>query len=249
MDKSKKTISTASTIPIWAKNIPPIIFSAIAGLTTINSSWGILFATSTALINAWGDFGQSRVNELVSFIDEHKEEFVGDVIKSDKFKTLFLNILERHMKESSEEKRKLLRNYLLSTGKGINPDFNEFTKMNNILDTISLEEIDFLRLWDDDELVGKYLNQDQMHGHAMTLSDIESCIYGMNPRDPKLMEMIDDPNQNKRILQSKNNQILISLSYKGLLYGLTQDNFGSGQEVRIKEITDFGKSFLNFIKD
>ena len=241
-------IKTRNVIAIGLKNIPSIILTAISGLAAIDPVWNVLFATSVAIINAWGEWGQSRVNELVSFIDEHKEEFVGDVIKSDTFKTLFLNILERHMKESSEEKRKLLRNYLLSTGKGINPDFNEFTKMNNILDTVSLEEIDFLRLWDDDELVGKYLNQGQMHGHAMTLSDIESCIWGMNPRDPKLVSLIDDPTKNKSDLQSRNNQILISLSYKGLLYGLTQDNFGSGQEVRVKEITSFGKAFLNFIK-
>jgi hypothetical protein len=242
MDIKKKTISTKNALPIWARNIPPVIFSAIAGLTAINPTWSILFATSTALINAWGDFGQTRVNELVSFINEHKEEFMADVIQTDKFKTLFLNILERHMKEASEEKRQLLRNYLLSVGKGVNPNFNEFTRMNNILDTISLEEIDFLKLWDSDNAVGSYINKHLQQPHALTMSDIQSCVYNMTPRDSRLMAMIDNQHQ------SKNNQILISLSYKGLLYGLTQDNFGSGQEVRIKEITPFGRAFLAFIK-
>ena len=242
----KKGITTSDALPIIAKNALQIL---IAGLTAIKPEWGMLFSTSSVIVNAWGDFGQTRVNELVLFISEHKEEFIADIIESDKFKTLFLNILERHMKESSEEKRQLLRNYLLNVGKGINPTFNEFTRMNNILDTITLEEIIFLRLWDTDQIIGKYLNQGQMHGHAMTISDIESCIYGMNPRDPKLVIMIDDTLGHFRTdKQSKNNQILISLSYKGLLYGLTQDNFGSGQEVRIKEITSFGKAFLDFIK-
>ena len=50
------------------------------------------------------------------------------------------------MKEASEEKRKLLRNYLLNVGKGINPDFNEYTRMNNVMDTITLYEIDILHL-------------------------------------------------------------------------------------------------------
>ncbi len=242
MSNKKKTIKPVSALPIWARNIPPIIFTAIQGLTAINPIWSVLFATSTALINAWGDFGQTRVNELVLFINEHKEEFMADVIETDKFKTLFLNVLERHMKESSEEKRQLLRNYLLSTGKGMNPNFNEFTKMNNTLDTISLEEIDFLKLWDSDNAVGSYINKHIQQPHALTISDIQSCIYTMTPRDSKLIAMIDSQHQ------SRNNQILISLSYKGLLYGLTQDNFGSGQEVRIKEITPFGKTFLSFIK-
>ncbi len=241
-NNDKNIIKTANALPIWAKNIPPIIFTAISGLTAINPIWSVLFATSSALINAWGDFGQSRVNELVSFINDHKEEFVADVIETDTFKTLFLNILERHMKEASEEKRQLLRNYLLSAGKGINPDFNEFTRMNSTLDTISLEELDFLKLWDDHGAIGEYINAHLQHPHAMTMSDVQSCIFGMSPRDARLMAMVDQTNQ------SKNNQILLSLSYKGLLYGLSQDNFGSGQEVRIKEITPFGKAFLNFIR-
>lgn len=239
---AEEEIKNKDILVTLAKNVPAILFATISGLTTISPVWGILFATSTALINAWGDFGQSRVNELVSFINEHREEFVGDIIKTDTFKTLFLNVLERHMKESSEEKRQLLRNYLLSTGKGINPNFNEFTRMNSTLDTISLEEIDLLMLWDDNQPVGSYIIKHLQQTHPMTISDIQSCIFGMMPRDSRLMAMVDQTNQ------SKNNQILLSLSYKGLLYGLSQDNFGSGQEVRIKELTPFGKAFINFIK-
>ncbi len=238
----EKEVTTRDGMAILARNIPPVIFAAISGLVSISPIWSVLFATSSALINAWGDFGQTRVNELVSFINEHREEFADDILESDKFKTLFLNILERHMKEASEEKRQLLRNYLLSVGKGVNPDFNEFTKMNNMLDTISLEEIEFLKFWDDDGPVGSYIREHVQHPHSMTISDVQNCMFRMTPRVPRLMALLDNVNQ------SRNNQILISLSYKGLLYGLTQDNFGSGQEVRIQEITSFGKAFLKFIK-
>jgi hypothetical protein len=47
----------------------------------------------------------------------------------------------------------------------------------------------------------------------------------------------------------KANQILLSLGYKDLLYVLGTSNFGSGEEAKAKDITDFGKSFLAFIKE
>ena len=45
------------------------------------------------------------------------------------------------------------------------------------------------------------------------------------------------------------NQILLSLGYKGLLYVLGENNFGSGEEAKVNDITDFGKTFINFIKN
>ena len=68
-------IKTRNVIAIGLKNIPSIILTAISGLAAIDPVWNVLFATSVAIINAWGEWGQSRVNELVSFIDEHKETY------------------------------------------------------------------------------------------------------------------------------------------------------------------------------
>ncbi|HEU5114695.1 MAG TPA: hypothetical protein VFT82_02935 [Candidatus Paceibacterota bacterium] len=226
-----------------SRQIPPILMQTITSLTGINPVWGVLMSTSIGIINAWGDFGQSRVNEMVTYINEHRDEFVKEVIEGNNFKTLFLNILERHMKEASEEKRKLLRNYLLNVGKGIDPNFNEYTRMNNVLDTISLDEIDFLKLWDIDGPVTKYLHTlPGAGGMIVTVSDIQNAIFGMTPRDPKLMALVAEDRKNK------NNQTMLFLGYKGLLYTAFADNFGSGQEARVKEITAFGKAFLAFIK-
>src|SRR3989344_1120738 len=153
-----KEITQSEGFKILSKTVPQILFQTISSLYALNPVWGVLFTTATGIITAWGEFGQSRINELVKFIAEHKDEFVKEVIEGDDFKTLFLNVMERHMKEASEEKRRLLRNYLLNVGKKIEPNFNEYTRMNNVLDTISLVEIDLLKLWDDNGPIGSYLN-------------------------------------------------------------------------------------------
>jgi hypothetical protein len=72
---------------------------------------------------------------------------------------------------------------------------------------------------------------------------LQTYIREMTPRDERLMKMIADENN------SKNNQTLLLLGYKGLLYVLAENNFGSGQEARVQDITDFGKAFLAFIKE
>lgn len=225
-----------------------IIAKAIAGLAALNPTWGLLFGFAGPLIGMWGDWGQERINEQVEFIEKHKDEFKKEIIESDDFKTLFLNILERHMKEASEEKRKLLRNYLLNVGRGISPSFNEYTRMNNIMDTITLYEIDMLRLWDENGPIAEWEKrslrpQSTLQRGITTISMLQTYIREMNPRDPDLIEMISDKNN------SKNNQTLLLLGYKGLLYALADNNFGSGQEARVLDITDFGRSFLAFIKE
>jgi hypothetical protein len=247
MDEPKgKKLSREKVTELLARGMADPIQAAILALTAINPVWGVLMGFGKAIWTTWGDFGQERVNELVVYISDHKEEFVREVIEGDDFKTLFLNVLERHMKEASEEKRKLLRNYLLNVGMGINPDFNEYTRMNNVIDNITLYEIDMLRLWDEDGVIEtRYRNQrpQSQYREVIVISTLQAYIRDMRPRDERLLRMIDDENK------SKNNQTLLLLGYKGLLYVLADNNFGSGEEARVSEITEFGKAFLRFIKE
>ncbi|OGN27531.1 MAG: hypothetical protein A3A33_04905 [Candidatus Yanofskybacteria bacterium RIFCSPLOWO2_01_FULL_49_25] len=234
------SISTTEGLKILAETIPPILFATIQSLTALNPTWGVLFATAMGIISAWGSFGQSRINELTLFISEHKEEFIKEIIEGDDFKTLFLNVLERHMKEASEEKRKLLRNYLLNVGRGVNPDFNEYTRMNSALDNISFDEINMLKLWDIEGPIEAYFLSHTKF--TITMSSIQSIVHGLKPRVDAWSKLIADENK------SRNNQALLLLSYKGLLFALSEDNVGSGQEVKVVEITNFGKAFLAFIR-
>lgn len=245
MDESKgKKLSHKKVTELLVSGMADPIQAAIIALTAINPVWGVLMGFGKAIWTTWGAFGQERVNELVVYIDEHKEEFVREVIEGDDFKTLFLNVLERHMKEASEEKRKLLRNYLLNVGKGVNPDFNEYTRMNNVMDSISLYEIDLLKLWNDDGPIELwYRNHPEVQSRmTVSIGVLQTYIRDMRPRNEQLLGMVADENKNK------NNQTLLLLGYKGLLYTLAEDNFGSGEEVKVRNITELGKAFLYFIK-
>lgn len=232
-------INKENGVKIILKNTSSIL---LTGLATYYPQLAGLFSVGSALIQTWGDFGQTRVNELVKFVSEHKDEFVEEIVISDKFKTLFLNILERHMKEASERKRELLRNYLLSVGRGYCPDFDDFTKMNNTLDNITFDEIDLLSLWGENGVISNYFNSLPGPIPSVTFGTIQSAVFSAQPRNPYLMKIVS--NENK----FKGNQILQSLGHKGLLYVAFADNFGSGHEAKVKEITDFGRAFLTFIK-
>src|SRR3989344_6939147 len=175
-----KEITQSEGFKILSKTVPQILFQTISSLYALNPVWGVLFTTATGIITAWGEFGQSRINELVKFISEHKDEFVKEVIEGDDFKTLFLNVMERHMKEASEEKRRLLRNYLLNVGRGVNPDFNEYTRMNSALDNISFDEINMLKLWDIEGPIEAYFLSHTKF--TITMSSIQSIVHGLKPR-------------------------------------------------------------------
>lgn len=217
-----------------------LIPAITAGVGIAHPVLGLLLTVAGGIYNIWGDLGKSRSKELGEFIAEHKDEFIEDIINGDDFKTLFLNVVERHLREASEEKRKLLRNYLLNVGKGINPGFNDYTRMNNALDTISWDEINMLRLWDEGGPIDSYFSSHSKF--TITIADIQSFVFSMRPRVDELMTLVAKENG------SRNNQALLLLSYKGLLYALSENNIGSGQEVKISEITAFGKAFLAFIK-
>ncbi len=149
----KDEISAKSGLEILGKVLPTYIFTCITALTAINPTWSVLFAAASGIINTWSDFGQARINELVQYIDEHREEFVDEIIATDKFKGVFLNVLERHMTEVMEAKRELLRGYLLGVGVGVQADFDYHSKILSVLDQISFEEIALLNFMNDNKMI------------------------------------------------------------------------------------------------
>lgn len=152
----KEGVSTKDALQILGTQVPPVIFTTILSLAAINPAWSILFVSTIGLINVWGDYGQARINELVQHIDQHKEEFVEEVLQSDKFKAVFLSILERQMKEVMTEKRSLLRDYLLNVGKGVHQEFDNHTKILLALDNVSHEELHLL-IWLKDHRIQRNL--------------------------------------------------------------------------------------------
>jgi len=241
-------ISNKNALKILLREgIPPIIFTTITSLTTINPVWSVLFVSAMGIIKVWGAFGQARINELVEFISQHKTEFLNDILETDKFKSVFLNVLERHTKEVMEEKRKILRNYLLNIGRGINKEFNYHTKILFILDQITTDELEVLYA------VKKLQNQ------KLVLK--QKIIHEGQPSDkPRTEPFEENYNLNQIKLATYNNNkitieeienILKSLRSYGLIMAreFTSPLFGGGSyEFQVSGITNFGNFFLDFIE-
>ena len=106
MPQSRKTpeISTSDAVDIVAKNVSEIAFVAVSSLVNVQPVWALIFLTAKGIYSAWGEFGQAKLNELVTDLEKAKNSFDPKVIETDEFKSVFLSALERHMKESSEMK-------------------------------------------------------------------------------------------------------------------------------------------------
>lgn len=229
------------TLITIVKNTAPILFETISALVGYNPTWSVLFLTSVGLINVWGEFGQKRINELVEFIAAHKEEFLNEVLESDKFKAVFLNVLEMHMKEVNDQKRALLRNYLLAVGKNTAPDFSEHTKLIYTLNTITLEELDFLALFGPGGPISQF--ESEHKEFSLSYYDLSSISHALNMTGHRdIATKISDGR-----ISDKYNQIMVSLGHKDLLWVATSDGFGSRLESKVRCITEFGKVFLLFI--
>lgn len=222
---------------IFALTIIPFIAS--------NQFWAIPLAWSIGLINAWGDWGSARAKELIDYIIEHKDEFLADVVESDKFQSIFLNIMERHMKEVEEKKRKIFRDYLRNVGKGLHPEFSYHSKLMNVLDQITFEELDTLNIWNG-KLQQKLVEKNKNIGYS--LENVDSKIEENGLNEHQIMFAFDDdkikPNMNELVSALK------SLGNYGLLYTVENSGaiVGSGSDgIRVK-ITKFGRIFLDFIK-
>lgn len=145
MEQRVPEIANRAAAKIVGATLAPAIVSVVQSLSNINSVWTTLMQTGVALVSAWGAFGQERINELVRYVEIHKGEFLDEIVSSEKFKSLFLSIIDRHTRESFEEKRKLFRSYLLNVGKGVGSDFDYHTKVLFALDQITLNELRILK--------------------------------------------------------------------------------------------------------
>lgn len=214
----KKEISTINGMKILGQVLPPMAFSMLTGLIALSPEWSSAFILTLGVVQVWGKFGQVRINELVQFIDEHKEEYIKEILETDKFKSIFLNVVERHTKEVYEEKRKMLRNYLLNVGKGINKEFNYHTKILWILDQITLDEVEVL-----------------------------NAIYEYAKKQPSLNEFHLSSSSlgfSKKHGDYYLRRLLNSLSSYGLI---TISDATMGPDTAIKQFSDIGEIFLQFI--
>jgi len=217
----------------------PVIAQGLEVMNYTGEKFSFVASAVCALISIWGNFANKKASDFMKQFKDNEDDLIMEVVESDKFISVFLEMFDRNIKESNENKRQLLKNYVLNMACGIEPDFDEHTKLINTLNNITLEELDFLKLWDEDGAITEQQKNPQKRP-IYTLGDIASVI--MKYPDHELLKDRYIHNQDRC------NRILLALGYKDLLYVLSEPNFGSGQEARVRGITDFGKVFLRFIR-
>lgn len=225
----------------------PVIAQGLEVLGYTTSRFSFVTSAVCALISLWGNFGNKKVSDFMLQFEQNKGKLIASIVQSDKFISVFLELFDRNIKESNEEKRQLLKSYILNMAIGIEPDFNEHTKLINILNNITSDELIILKMWGKDGLISQ--NQKYKNIGRITANEIRSCaLDSRNVSNNHALGIEEQYIYDMSTQKDKLNQILLSLGYKDLLYVLSENNFGSGDEARVKNITDFGNSFLNFIK-
>lgn len=238
-------ISKQQAIEILGQQGPTVVFGIIQALVQVKPEWAILFVIATGLINTWNEFGQARTKELVDDINKHRDEYLPEIVESDKFKSVFVNAIQRHITEASVEKRRILRQYILNIGRGVSQEFEYHTKVFSIIDQITFEELEVISAWSgrlQQALVAKNSNIIQ------SSDDEDKVTKDLN--EHQVMSIFEDrrpsfsPEQLEFILKSLGNYGLLDVreftaaTYDGGTYGLV-----------VKDITPFGKEFLKSINE
>ncbi len=215
----------------------PALVSNLMALGLMDPSIYPLISVAQSVLSYFaGEYANNKTIDLLKEFKKNESILLDEIMHSDKFKAVFIRIISDNITEGNEEKRKYIKNYILNFACGIESDFNEHSKLINILNNITIDEINFLKLWCDDEIIN---DQKDKLSTALAVQDIGTLVQTSQKQY--------DINFDRDNLQ-KNNQILLSLGNKGLLYVLSRDNWGSGEEVRThKKITEFGRTFLKFI--
>lgn len=138
---TKNSISEGESLKILAHNISDIALATATAIVGINPTFAVLLLTGKGIFTAWGEYGQARLNELLLDIQNEVNTIKTEIINKDEFKGLFLDILDKHMRETSELKRDRLRRYLISVAQGKAERFTNHTKLLVILDQITADEL------------------------------------------------------------------------------------------------------------
>ncbi|MBP6945176.1 hypothetical protein KBD61_04470 [Patescibacteria group bacterium] len=189
------------------------------------------------------EFTQKRCDEIIGAL-RGDSRVIPEVIMSDQFKAIVIDVVQKFVIETSEAKRSLYKNLLLNVARGVESEFDEKTRLIRALESTSVEEIQLLSLW----MEGGLLNTSPV---AKKLSSIDlPTIQGM-VRSSSSRNMVDGLKMElegpRGKVADKYNPMLLALGSRNLLYVLSDQNFGSGAEVKVRGLTEFGSKFCKFI--
>lgn len=128
------------TIGSSAQNLPAPIAALAAQFGKLSATWALGIGVATGLLATFRELAEDRGKELQEFIEQHRGEFVEEIVNSPEFIAVFVNVWELHIRETAEKKRARLRHFLLSLGSGKPIAQDTHTKIYNIIEQMTDQE-------------------------------------------------------------------------------------------------------------
>jgi len=133
-NRIRQTLSSA------AQNLSGPVAALAAQYGVLPGVWALAIAGGAGLLVTYAQLAEDRGKELLDFIQEHQDEFVDTIVNSPEFITVFVNVWELHIRETAENKRKRLRNFLLSLGSGQHIAQDLHTKIYSVIQQMTDQE-------------------------------------------------------------------------------------------------------------
>jgi hypothetical protein len=200
------------------QNLPAPIAALAAQFGTLSLAWALGISAATGLLATFRELAEDRGKELGDFIEEHKAEFKEDIINSPEFVTVVINVWEKHILETAEQKRARLRNFLLSFGSGKEIAEDLHTKIYAIIDQMTDKEAAvfgiMVRGCNRAQFRNMHINHTSMHGLSSYPDDVIKDIWH-SLHAYRLVDVADD----------------------GVVGGI----------MSLKQITPFGEMFYDYV--
>lgn len=230
-----KHIDDKQALQILGNTLSDVAIGTVTCLMVLSPQLVVLLFTARGIYSAWGEFGQARLNELLEALKDDVEDFKKEIIVKDEFKGLFLNVLEKHMRETSSKKRNLLRRYLISVAKGKKEGYSNHTKLLLIMDQITADELRLFMLLP--TIIEDFKLEAELLGSQLNDLNVDSAQINLRLHKWKMPD-----GQIERLLRFLGNYgLVVTVDY-------TANTLGGGiSSLQFKGLTDSGWTFYKFL--
>lgn len=231
MNEKDKAVILAS----WVATIDALVTYVYSQNPYFLVAWWLCVALGQAGMK----YREKRVIEWIENIRDNPDVFTSEVLEDENFQDGFVYLFQKYIVERNVEKRKIVKNILLWFAWAHNKAEFELEKLCSILDSLSLEDIEVLKIWSD----GSIQQWDRSQGvfpedySSPTLNSLQigECIL----HEMKWMSAF----ANQQYAYEKLNYLvstgLLTQEIPKTAYN-TDDSF---------TISIFGKNFVQFIKN
>lgn len=120
------------------------LIPSIDSFVALHPEWQIHWFLARGFLLSVFQFQQERINSFVEYLEENKNDFTKEILKTDDFQQAFVVTLENYLKIRQEEKLKIIKNIFLGYTKEVNKEKFELERFYSIVSQISIEGLEFL---------------------------------------------------------------------------------------------------------